>query len=183
MSDELRKKKALNEQQDGAVGAIRRSGDPVVKPMTEEEAQAAVNATLDSADEADLREISNSEGDLHSPGSSETNAELNKAAAMTADELAVKQAEDELEAKLEAELDAAMDKVLSSPEIVAMLDAAVEDAAQDVDETTPEGRGLIAESMARRVLALEQKVAAFETILNEFKVRALAAFKHAGFKF
>lgn len=153
-----------------------RVAEPVVPIPTAESAQAAVDATLDSADEADMRELTTHTGDI-APGSNEENAEANRANAITADELAVKRAEEDLDAELEKALDTVLDQALASPEIDAMINAALED--EDPSESQKE----VIHSLAQRVRVLEGKMAAFDTLLNEFKERALAAFKHAGFKF
>ena len=182
MSDET---KSTIENPAAVVDLPPRDGGFVVPLPTAASAQAAVDATLDSADEADMREILNTQGDLHERGSSEANAETIRANAKTADEIAVTKAVADLESQFEEELDKQMDAILSSPAVDAMLQAALEDAADDEAElggVNPNAQTLLSLTN-QRVTALEQKVAAFETILVQFRERALAAFKHAGFKF
>jgi hypothetical protein len=155
-------------------GTINRFGDLVVPIPTADSAQEAVNAALDSADDADMREILNTQGDLHEKGSSEANAAVNIAAAKTADELAVEAAEEALVIEIDKKLDAYAAAVMSSPVVIDMVDAALEDA----DEENP-----VVANVHARLVAVEEKVKGFEAILDEFKQRALLAFKHAGFRF
>jgi hypothetical protein len=75
--------------------------------------------------------------------------------------------------------DAITEEILRTPMVSDMIEAALADQDEKPFFIPLGGFGNVNE----RLDAIEKRQAAYEAVLVEFKERALAAFKHAGFKF